>query len=255
MEAVLTLAQLTDCHLQNNPSQLYRDIDVEQRLDRVLSELLSTEQSVDALLWTGDLVHHGRAQGYRRLRQRIAELALPSYWIPGNHDDAALMQQLGGALNRRALITEHWAVILLDSSSLPDGRGSGALAQPELDYLQQQLNQYREKNCLIVLHHNPVPVQSVWQDKIMLSNAAAFWDVVDEASQVKAVLCGHVHQQREIDYRAVKVLTTPSSSVQFKAGCEQFTIEDDPLLERPGYRLLQLYPDGQIKTSVKRVEC
>jgi len=253
MSAVLTLVQITDCHLQNNPHHLYRDYDVESGLNKLITDLLNTVKNPNALLWTGDLVHHGGPDGYHRLRQRIEKLPLPSYWIPGNHDDAELMQQIGGLLNQRSFCSDHWVVILLDSSAMPDGKGSGSLAESELRFLRKELERYPDKHCLVVLHHNPLPVNSRWQDRIMLANALPFWDVVTSYPQVKAVLCGHVHQDWDLEYCGVQVLTTSSSSVQFKKCSDEMLLEDDPELLGPAYRVLKLHPDGSIATSVKRI--
>lgn len=250
-----TVAQITDCHLQNDPSQDYQGRDVERQLDCVVDDLRTQSPTAELLLWTGDLVHHGVQTGYHRLTERLGALPLPSYWIPGNHDNADLMLTLGGKLNQRTIVKQGWAIILLDSTAEPDGRGGGCLASFELDFLEQQLRQYKDYHCLIGLHHNPLPVDSEWQDRIMLANATAFWHILASHQQVKGVIHGHVHQPGDRLYQGVRVLMTPASSVQFKAQCRQMTIEDSPALELPGYRLLQLYPDGRITTSVKRVAC
>ncbi|BBB25003.1 metallophosphoesterase [Amphritea japonica] len=253
----LVIAQITDCHLPNDPHQYYRGIDVDQHLNRVVDDLLRLPEPVGMILWTGDLVHHGAAQGYQRLKARIAELPVPSVWIPGNHDDAQLMQQIGsqagGGLNQRTVLANDWAIILLDSTSAPDGRGGGSLAQSELDYLQQQLQALDDRHCLVVLHHNPAPVESDWQDQIMLGNAGAFWAILTASDNVRGVINGHVHQARDSDVEGVRVMMTPSTSVQFKAGCGEFTLEDDAVLQAPAYRLLKLSSDGQIETLIKRV--
>lgn len=251
----LIVTQITDCHLQNDPTQGYRGQAVEQRLDRVLADLRSQTPAPDLLLWTGDLVHHGGPSGYARLNQRLTELPQSSYWIPGNHDDAGLMLKLGGEKNQRTIVAQGWVIILLDSTSQPDGQGGGELALCELDFLEQQLQQYQDYHCLIGLHHNPLPVGSEWQDRIMLGNAEAFWRLLARYPQVQAVIHGHVHQPGDCVYQGVRVLMTPASSVQFKAGCQQMTLEDEAELIDPAYRLLQLYPDGRIHTSIKRVVC
>lgn len=253
----LVIAQITDCHLQNDPLQDYRGQNVEQHLERVVESLLLQSPVADLILWSGDLVHHGGPEGYQRLSQRLAELPVPSYWIPGNHDDVTLMQQvgnqLGGQLNQRSLVAGGWGIILLDSTSEPDGRGGGSLAQCELDFLQQQLQHFRDCHCLVVLHHNPLPVDSDWQDRIMLANADQFWAVLAPHCNVRGVINGHVHQSRDNMHNGVRVMMTPATSVQFKAACQQLVLEDEPGLRAPAYRLLALYPDGRIETSVKRV--
>lgn len=251
----LIVAQITDCHLQNDPSQDYRGRDVEQSLNAVVDDVLCQTPAAELILWTGDLVHHGALNGYTRLHERLMGLPLPSYWIPGNHDDADLMRQRGGELNQRTVVQHGWAIILLDSTSEPDGQGGGSLASLELDFLEQQLLLYKDYHCLIGLHHNPLPVDSEWQDSIMLANAGAFWRILASHQQVKGIVHGHVHQPGDCLHQGVRVLMTPASSVQFKARCRQITLEDSPMLELPGYRLLQLYPDGRITTVVKRVAC
>lgn len=253
----LVIAQITDCHLQNDPQQGYRGLDVERHLDFVVDDLLQQSETIDMILWTGDLVHHGAVRGYQRLSERISKLSIPSFWIPGNHDDAELMQRIGdqaeGSLNQRVVLANDWAVILLDSTSEPDGQGGGSLAQSELSFLQQQLRALSDLSCLIVLHHNPVPVESDWQDQIMLGNAEAFWQLLAAHENVRGVINGHVHQSKDSDINGVRVMMTPATSVQFKMGCSQFALEDQSALKAPAYRLLKLFSDGQIATSVKRV--
>lgn len=253
----LVIAQVTDCHLQNDPDRDYRGFDVERHLDRVIDDLQSQTPAADMVICSGDLVHHGGPEGYQRLSQRLAHLPVPSYWIPGNHDDAQLMLQAGhqhgSQLNQRTVVAKGWVIILLDSTSDPDGQGGGSLSRSQLTFLEQQLQQYSTHHCLVVLHHNPLPVDSDWQDRIMLANADQFWAALAPHQNVRAVINGHVHQPWELVRGDVRVIMTPATSVQFKAGCQQLILEDDPVLSLPAYRWLTLHGDGQIETSVKRV--
>lgn len=253
MPAPVYLAQITDCHLQNNPAQRYRERDVERCFEQVLSDLQHRYPKTQHLLLTGDLVHQGGAAGYHRLLSTLQRVAVPCHWIPGNHDDGALMQRLGGPLNKRSFTARGWGIILLDSTAHPDGRGSGSLGEDELLFLQQQLSAFQKRHCLVVLHHNPLPVQSAWQDAIGLGNADAFWAVAEGHPQLRGVLCGHVHQAWDIERRGVRVLSCPASSVQFKKCATSLTLEDDPELALPAYRVLALQADGQIETHIQRV--
>ena len=47
----------------------------------------------------------------------------------------------------------------------------------------------------------------------------------------------------------VRVLTTPSTCFQFKPQTESFSLDD----QSPGYRWINLYDDGSIKTEVARI--
>ena len=47
----------------------------------------------------------------------------------------------------------------------------------------------------------------------------------------------------------IRMLTTPSTCVQFAPGSEDFALDD----LSPGYRSLRLYADGSVQTEVVRV--
>lgn len=244
--------QVTDCHLQNNPLNLYRDQDVELQLDQLFAYLAESLSADTLLLLTGDLVHHGGADAYQRLVNKINALPFDTAWIPGNHDDVSLMRTFGETLNRNVIHRDGWCLILLNSTSEPDGRGSGSLGKEQLEFLSQSLEQNQDKHCFIVLHHNPLSVESGWQDPIMLADADLFWQRLDGQHQVKGIICGHVHQEWRWQHQGVDVMSCPASSVQFKKRCDDMTLEDEPELQLPAYRLIELFENGEIVSQVMR---
>lgn len=74
--------------------------------------------------------------------------------------------------------------------------------------------------------------------------------MTDKYSHVKGVLFGHVHQDIQQERNGVLMMATPSSCVQFHPRKAEFTLDD----LNPGYRWLELSPQGAIKTGVQRVE-
>jgi Icc protein len=100
------------------------------------------------------------------------------------------------------------------------------------------------------MHHNAVPVNSLWQDNIMLGNSKQFNAVIAAHANVKAVVCGHVHQEFDKLIGGARFLATPSSAVQF--ACEQ---KEDKVQGElgPGLRLFSLLDNGQISTNVQRL--
>ncbi len=248
----IRLVQVTDCHLQNNPFQFYRNQNVESQLDRLFTHLSDELPEDTLLLLTGDIVHHGGAEAYQRLLTRLNSVPFDTAWIPGNHDDIELMLACGARLNRKVIQLQGWCLILLDSTSEPDGKGSGALGCGELAFLEKTLQQNVDKHCLVVLHHNPLSVESGWQDSIMLKDAEQFWQTLEAFNHVRGIICGHVHQEWCWQQGDIKVMSCPASSVQFKKRCNDMTIEDDPELQSPAYRLLDLFEDGEISSQIKR---
>ena len=74
------------------------------------------------------------------------------------------------------------------------------------------------------------------------------WKLVGTFSQVRAVCAGHVHQQFESESNGVRLLTTPSSALQFKPGADEFAMDD----AAAGFRILYL-DEHELRTEVVRV--
>ena len=140
--------------------------------------------------------------------------------------------------------TRGWSLIFLDST-IP-GNESGNLDKDQLKLLQLLLQAHSDKHTLICMHHHPVPVGSRWMDTMVLKNPDQFFGLLADHPQVKAVLCGHIHQKYENEHRGVRLIGTPSTCVQFVAGQDDFAIDACP----PGYRWLNLLPSGEIETGL-----
>ena len=241
------LIQLSDLHLPADPVEGYRGLDVDSRLQRVLQHISLHHPDCDALLLSGDLVHHGGEAAYQRLLKYLEPLSIPCYWIPGNHDDQTLMRQLQPQ-QPATVDLNGWRMVLCDSCSEPDGRGGGALADAELRRIESELYRAQRERCPLVLavHHNPVPLGSDWQDAIMLSNAERLWALFDEVTKPQAILCGHVHQAWDLKQNAVQVLCCPATSVQFVPGQPRLMLETEGKAAWPGYRWLVLPPIAEL---------
>lgn len=243
----LRFIQITDTHLFDRADGTLRGLNTADTLAAVVAAVRAREPHIDGILATGDLSHDGGTPSYRRLIGLLAPLNAPVYCIPGNHDALSVFGcvlkgsrvQSGGRL-----LAENWQLIFLDSS-VP-GAVHGHLRPAELARLDAALSEHPDRHALICLHHQPVPVASAWMDRIMLDNPEAFFAVIDKHPNVRGILWGHVHQPFDTLRNGVRLLASPSTCIQFKPGCEDFTL-DEPW---PGYRWLDLREDGGIDTSV-----
>jgi Icc protein len=89
-----------------------------------------------------------------------------------------------------------------------------------------------------------------WLDTQVVKNAEAFWRIIDDFSHVRGIAWGHVHQESDQERKGVRLMSAPSTCVQFKPLSSDFAVDELP----PGYRWLDLYPDGRIETAVSRVQ-
>jgi len=169
----------------------------------------------------------------------------------GNHDHPPFFTKIFGAPNQ--VVTKissitNWRIILLNSHWTH--HVDGKLTKSELNFLKQSLNSSSNQPVIIFIHHQVLPVESNWLDKIKLQNHTQFLEIIDQYKNIKAVVCGHVHQDTTIKRRGVTFLSTPSTSWQFTVKSHNFKL--DTLM--PGYRWINLYEDGTIKTEVVRIE-
>jgi Icc protein len=244
----LKILQLTDTHLYADPSQCLVGLNTLNTFDLVIEQALKQLGKPDLLLATGDLVHDASDAGYKRFRSRISRIGPPVYTLAGNHDIPSKMQLHLNQDNvhyQPSVIAGGWHLIFLDST-MP-GKTGGHLTHDQLAKLEQNLVDRPENPTLICMHHQPVPVGSQWIDNIGLNNSAMFMETVNRHTQVKGVLCGHIHQQFEAVEKQVKLLGTPSTCIQFTSGEDDFAIDEAP----PGYRWLALLPDGTIESGVE----
>jgi Icc protein len=154
---------------------------------------------------------------------------------------------------RLAFDAGRWRVVLLDSTDLPDGKGGGSLSTCEMKRLEAELTNHGDRLFLIVLHHQPMPVGSDWQDEIGLGNASAFWQMLERYPQQKCLLFGHLHQEWQLNQGQNRLLGCPSTAVQFRKGCAAFELETQGIEAHPGYRWLQLFDSGQVITGIERL--
>jgi Icc protein len=247
----LPLLQITDTHLFSDRNKDLLGIKTVQSFEAVIEHAAKYSSECQAVLSTGDLSQDHSAQSYIDFTKHIKKLAMPCYCLPGNHDQQSVMlpsllQQ--GLTQVSQVISDYWQIIMLGSQV--EGVAHGELAEQQLDFLQQALNEYPDKYALVCLHHHVLPVGSQWLDQHILKNSPLFLELISSFKNVCAVLSGHVHQTGDTLHNGIRFLTTPSTCVQFKPNSDDFSLDQ----KAPGYRYLSLNKGGDISTHVERIE-
>lgn len=249
-DGVIRIIQLTDLHLYASPTGRLLGQDTRQTLDSVLDLARRRHWPPDALVLTGDLVHDESLDGYLHLKQRLDALQVPHYCIPGNHDRIELLAaalDFKAIASARAVHFQHWDLVLLDSTELYEE--SGNFTEHLLSRLEPLICDV-DRYVLIALHHQPIAVGSGWMDTMMTANADKFFRLLDRCQGVRGIIWGHVHQFFDAERKGVRLLASPSTCIQFLPHSEDFAV--DRLT--PGYRWLELHPDGHIETGVERTD-
>ena len=245
----LLVAQITDTHLFAEVEPSVFGVQTYNSLQAVVENLKALQPQPDILLLTGDLSQDESSQSYEFLYNATSPLNIPSYWLPGNHDNLPIMEQVLQHPPIDATKSFHaggWNFLLL--SSLIPGCVHGEISQQSLDWLESQLTNHP---TLIALHHPPCLINSDWMDNINLRNYEEFLAVVERYPQVKLVVFGHILQEFDNQRQGVRYLGSPSTCVQFQPQSKEFTIDKQA---QPGFRLLNLFTDGTYNTEIVRAD-
>ena len=240
------LIQFSDMHLFGDPAERLRGVASLPALQAAVADGQRRCHRPDGLLLTGDLVQDD-PEGYRWIRHVFGASKVPVLCLAGNHD---LPDHMRAALSsppfRVGGHTEfgRWLVVMLDTWVA--NNAGGRLGAEQLSNLRTVLRTHRNHHVLICMHHHPIAMRSGWLDQVGLSDADEFMTVLREHSNVRGVLWGHVHQSLDSFIHGVRFMASPATCAQFLPGSEQFAIDNRP----PGYRMLELMPDGTIATEV-----
>lgn len=240
-----TIIQISDTHLMQTPDRLLADMNPEQSFHAVVQQALQ-HQPIDCFVHTGDLAQEPSTETYQRYLNYMYTLGIPFYQTAGNHDD---VQQFPFPQQQdiTTVDLDEWCIILLNSAVT--GRKDGQITSLQIEQLSQLLKQHQHQYILLGCHHHPVHIHSEWIDHQSLKEASALLKLIEQHNHIKAFIHGHVHQENMQYMYGIPFFATPSTCVQFKPKSHDFMFDQTTA----GYRVLKLYPDGNIQSEVQRL--
>ena len=250
---LVRVLQISDTHLGSKAGDDLLGIDTDRSLKDVLTLAQQDGFAQHLTLVTGDIAADGDPEAYRRLEKYLehfgSDTEPPCLWLPGNHDDypSGLVQY--PHRTRRMVETDAWMMVLLHSQQ--PGQVGGYLSDVEIARLDSAVDRANEadKHLLVALHHPLHSIGCDWLDGQRVSNAEHFCASVAECNRSVVVISGHVHQATDQVLDGIRYLTTPSTCVQFAPNQVEFKVDQIG----PGYRWLELSPDGQVQTGISRL--
>ena len=247
----LHVIHITDTHLFADESGQIYGYATEPGFRAVLERVRQSVRRPDLIIASGDLVHDESLEGYRKWRNALAGFKVPVLGIPGNHDNATVMQDVMAAepvCFRSSHELGNWR-FLLCNTQVP-GQVKGRIGAAQLAMIDHALQAEPEANFVIVLHHHPVPVGCRWLDEIGVEDGVAFCELISHHAAVKAVVWGHVHQPWDEQRGAARFLATPSTCIQFLPRSDTFALDTS---YGPAWRELTLFDDGRVATRLHRL--
>jgi 3',5'-cyclic-AMP phosphodiesterase len=245
-KTLLRIAHVTDCHLFADKQGEYFGVNSAAHLALALDHM--AQQQVDAVVFGGDLTQDHSVASYQLFAQLVhnSRLTCPLFWLPGNHDEIALLVQMSGGQisTAKRLIAKGVEILLLNSKGPTP---AGWISAEHLTEISSCLTQSANTQ-LLFCHHNPLPING-YLDKHMLENGPQLLNTLVNNGQVAALFHGHVHNDYQQRFRTLDIYATPASSVQFTKYSEHWQQQN----RGPAYRMLTLNTASatlQIKTDV-----
>lgn len=219
------ILHLSDTHVSaTGPDE--DGVDAVGALEGLLADLRHVED-IDLVLVTGDIADDGSVAGCATVRDRVgafaAERGVPHVYTTGNHDDrTAFATALGSGhlgpdgadLGERsghgcAAVSEVGGLRVVTLDSLVPGSVHGVVPPEQLAWLAELLATPAPAGTVVALHHPPVHVPtSPWMAGAVLHRPDELATVV-AGTDVRVVLCGHLHLQLSGLLRGVPVWVTP----------------------------------------------
>ena len=249
MEQAVRVIQLTDCHLGADTDYRLAGVRTYHSFVEVLQRLRADPASAAMVLVSGDIAARGIVAAYQLFTDEMSALGLPFAWLPGNHDQLELMQHAADMPPFRPVVElGDWRLVCLNTAVR--GEVGGHLGSGQLEFFDASLSAHRGHPVALFMHHPPADIGCKWLDRQQVSNGHELAAIVRRHGNVRVGFSGHVHQEALVDFAGIPFYTTPSTCFQFASRSEDFALSADP----PGYRWIDLYPDGSYATGVIAID-
>jgi 3',5'-cyclic-AMP phosphodiesterase len=233
-----TILHFSDPHLDSSPVRT-------GRLIAVLED--ARIRRPDAIVATGDITDHGRADQYQAFARCLSREGIPWLTVPGNHDHPETMRrELGVPTTPTLDLSDGTRIIGLDVT-VP-GSDHGHLS--EVAAREAVAAARGAARTILALHQPPVRTGHSFADTMLTDNPVRLSELVAALPAVTAILCGHVHTAFASSLDGTPVLIAPGvvSTLNLDASARPLTDSVAP----PGYALHQV-EHSRIATTFRYV--
>ncbi len=193
------LAHLSDLHLLAGDRRLGGHIDTVAQLRQALARVVESGEVIDAIVLSGDLTDTADPAAYAILRDIVQPVAdqLNAVLVMtgGNHDERGPMAMglygIDSDEPHDAVSTVRGLRIVSMDSAVP-GYHHGGFSDVQYTWLSRLLAERAEHGSVLVMHHPPITYRSSMMALIDFDDPARLARALD-GSDVRVVLCGHLH--------------------------------------------------------------
>jgi 3',5'-cyclic AMP phosphodiesterase CpdA len=239
----MRIVHLADFHLPGSPSKLLHGVNPHSNLAAAVAVIRKQVPAPDLIVLGGDLLEDGEHSSYQAVLDLFKDLQVPVHAVLGNHDSLAGFRKTAQP-PRGPEFPGYYSfdlkgvhfVLLYSACS---GKEFGRLEEKQLLWLNEDLHRSSQKPVLVFLHHPPFDTGVGWLDKLKLTNAEEFWEIIPPyARNILGVFAAHLHLQHTSLHRGVVAASCPAVSWQFSSNADspRAALSEEP----PGFNLIDL---------------
>jgi len=223
----MLVAQISDLHIGvsvdvNFGGKQIR-IDPAATLKNTVTALNNMATRPDAVVASGDLAADGTVDQYRIFHELVADLEIPLFLVPGNHDDRSALRSVFSDHDYLCAEPDSLAYVVDDLSdsirlicldTLVVNKHGGHLGERQLKWLDQTLAG-SHRPVLLFMHHPPISTGIPVFDKMGCDDGERLGELIESNPQVLAIGCGHVHRSIHAMWHGAMLHVAPSASYQY----------------------------------------
>jgi 3',5'-cyclic AMP phosphodiesterase CpdA len=250
----MIIAQISDTHIALDI------LDSDRRLGdlaRTIADINALAPAPDAIVHTGDIVHHGRQDEYAAAAAILANAGAPVYVVAGNRDDRANLCaafSAGGYLAPDCDFIDYaiddYPVRLIAVDTVNSGSNKGDFCRERVRRLIDLIDAETTKPIAVFMHHPPFEVM-VGPDRLHFATSekmSRLCGALQHSGRVVAVFSGHVHRAA-----AGHVGSIPATVVPCTATTRRYGEYPAEMQTRPVYQVHRFDPIWGFATETRIV--
>ncbi len=217
----MLIAQISDPHITAKGEKAYGIAPSNDNLSLCIDHINQFIPKIDIALITGDIANDCSQNATQNSAEILSKLNCPFFIIPGNHDDKQTLWSVFGGQAIPSMekgfinyVIERPDIRLIAIDSTKENSSGGQICQTRLQWLGECLIQEPQKPTIIFMHHPPVKFSVIETDIDGFDGADDLGELIAKFSNIKAIICGHVHLPTHSLWNGTIVSAAPSTGMQ-----------------------------------------
>ncbi len=214
----MKIIHLTDPHIIGAVRANLFGLNPTDRLKKALKSINKHHSDAKFIAITGDLADNATKKAYKNYKNIIEDSKIPVYSILGNHDNRSFFKEVFTEFKDNDFIQYSFTIkknafIFLDT--LDQGKMSGTLCSKRYKWLTEKLEEYKEYNVYLFMHHHPIKCGLYEFDTTAhFRNKNKFWKTLGQYKNIRHISFGHLHRIINANRDGISMHCTRSTAFQ-----------------------------------------